>query len=235
MCLATGCAGPVLLDDEIYSHGADHRVLCAGNIDDKNDIEPAQIVTALDRVADDGTVLHVYAHRPGETAGDTIRLATLERLFEGAAARGIPFVTYEALAAGAEGPAIALSFDDHNLAQWTAIRPLFDQYGARVTLFISKYHFFDDVGRAQLQDLAADGHDIEYHSTNHVPAADYVAEHGLAQYLDDEIGADLALMRADGYDPHVFSYPFGSRTAEIDRALEAQFTLIRASNFACPN
>jgi peptidoglycan/xylan/chitin deacetylase (PgdA/CDA1 family) len=85
-----------------------------------------------------------------------------------------------------------------------------------------------------LHDLAADGHAIEFHGTEHLDARRYVADHGLDAYLADEIDPGLAAMRADGFDPHVFAYPFGAHTAATDRALLDRFTLLRTVRTTCP-
>jgi hypothetical protein len=227
-----GCGAPTLDEmDNVYSHGAERPVVCAMNIDDKNQIGEAELGQALDRARGDGTILHVYAHRPG----DTLDVRSLEELLAGAVSRGLPFVTYRELLVGVTGGGLALSFDDHNLEAWTATEPLFARYDARVTLFISSYHVFLDSERTMLRALEAEGHDIEYHSTHHDDARSYTADHGIQAYLDEDIAPDLEAMRADGYDPKVFAYPFGDRTDATDAALLAVFPLLRASHAMCPN
>lgn len=216
--------------DNVYSRGAEPSVFCAMNIDDKNQVGEDAIAEALDRARLDGTILHVYAHRPGVT----IDTSTLDALLAGAAARGLAFVTYRDLLAGATGPGLALGFDDHDLVGWTATAPLFARYGAHVTLFVSAYHALDDGQRGMLRDLATAGHDVEYHSTHHEDARAYALHHGVAAYVEDDIAPDLALMRADGYDPQVFAYPFGAHTTALDAALLELFPRVRASQFRCP-
>ena len=41
-------------------------------------------------------------------------------------------------------------------------------------------------------------------------------------------------MRADGWAPTIFAYPFGARTEATDKALEPLFTHIRAIHYTCP-
>jgi len=41
-------------------------------------------------------------------------------------------------------------------------------------------------------------------------------------------------MRADGWQPTIFAYPFGARTSATDKALEPLFTHIRAIRSTCP-
>jgi peptidoglycan-N-acetylglucosamine deacetylase len=114
------------------------------------------------------------------------------------------------------------------------MRPTFDRYGAKVTFFVSAYHTLNDEERGQLRALADDGHDIQYHSTNHENAADVAASEGVGVWIERDIVPDLAAMRADGYPVTVFAYPFGSRSAATDAAVLEHVTMVRGSNFSCP-
>jgi peptidoglycan/xylan/chitin deacetylase (PgdA/CDA1 family) len=216
--------------DEIYSRGADHYVLCGMSIDDKNSVSVDAIGAGLDRAQIDGTTLHLYAHQPTRT----VEAATIEIVLASTADRGLGFATYRDLIDGEVPGSLALSFDDHDLVGWTALRPVFERYAARVTFFVSGFLDLDDEERAQLHQLAADGHDIQYHSTHHEHAAEYSAAHGVEAYLADDILPALEAMRADGFDPDVFAYPFGGRSAETDRALEPYFANLRAIRSSCP-
>lgn len=227
---ATGCDTTLSTYDVIYSHGADHYVLCAQNIDDKNSVTADEIGEALSRAKLDGTTVHFYAHRPG----GTVEVSTVEDTLAAAVARGVGFATYADLDAGEVPGSLALSFDDHNIASWIAMRPAFAHYRARVTFFVSAYTLVEDADRAALDVLAADGHDIEYHSVAHLNAERYTAEHGVAAYVADEIVPALEAMRAAGYDTRIFAYPFGARTEETDRALEPYFDHLRAIRSTCP-
>src|SRR5205085_2034687 len=113
-------------------------------------------------------------------------------------------------------PGIALSFDDRNAGEWTAIRPALTAAAARVTFFVSQYTTLDAGGRAQIRALADDGHDIEAHSVNHLRAPVYVEEHGLSAYIADEMQPSIDVLVADGYTITAFAYPFGARTSELD-------------------
>jgi peptidoglycan/xylan/chitin deacetylase (PgdA/CDA1 family) len=149
--------------------------------------------------------------------------------------KGIELVTYEELTLHPVPGSLALSFDDHAVASWSALRPMFASYHAQVTFFVSLFTELSDDERAQLRQLADDGHDIEYHTTNHLNAVDYAAAHGVAGYVADEIVPALDAMRAAGYATTVFAYPFGARNAEIDEALTPYFSLLRGIRGAsCP-
>lgn len=169
--------------------------------------------------------MQLYAHTPGVTVDD----ATLDRVLTGARARGLASFTYAELAAGRPAEAgLALSFDDRGIAAWSALADRLGAAGVRATFFVTRYHLWSADERAALAALAARGHDVEAHSVAHLRAPDVVEDRGLAGYLDDEVLPGLALLRADGYRPTVFAYPFGARTREIDRVLSQHFTLLRS-------
>lgn len=230
LAVSSGCIASLADMDEIYSRGADHYVLCGMSIDDKNSVSIDAIGGALDRAQIDRTSLHLYAHQPTRT----VEAAAIENVLAGAADRGLGFATYADLAAGEVPGSLAFSFDDHDLIGWTALRPVFARYQARVTFFISAYPDLEAEEIAQLHQLAADGHDIEYHSTNHYDAEEYAAENGVDAYVADDILPGLEAMRAGGFSPTIFAYPFGARTTEIDDALRPYFNHLRAIQFTCP-
>lgn len=217
--------------DQIYSRGADSPVVCGANIDNKNAISTDSIAVGLDRAQTDGTVIHLYSHRPAGTVDES----TIEQVVAGAADRDLPFVTYRDMALGT-GPdrGLALSFDDRDIAGWYGLLPMFARYRARVTFFISQFHALSPEELDQLHAIAAAGHSIDYHSTNHLNAETFSRANGVEGYLTEDVMPDLAAMRANGFDPLVFAYPFGSRNAELDTALATHFRFLRASDFNCP-
>ena len=134
-------------------------------------------------------------------------------------------------AGGTAGPGLALSFDDTSVAAWVATRPLFDQYGAKVTFFVSRFAAMNEADRAGLHTLAGDGHDIEAHSVLHLRAPEYVETSGVRAYLDDEAQPSIDLLTADGFPVVAYAYPFGARTAQLDRALLARVAVVRSVAF----
>lgn len=216
--------------DELYSHGADHLVLCAQNIDDAYHIAVPEIADALDRAQADGTTLHLYTHVPG----DTISTSAVEAVLAAVADRNMSFATYNDLEAREVPGSLALAFDDHSVAAWFALRPMFDHYRARVTFFVSAFPTLGDDERAELEQLAGDGHDIEYHSTGHFDAVSYSTMFGMDAYLSADIVPALDAMRAAGYAPTVFAYPYGARNPATDAALSPTFSHLRAIRSTCP-
>jgi len=184
-------------------------------------------------------VVELYTHHPGVT----VPVSKIEHVLAGARDRGLAFFTYSDFANDRPVvPGVALSFDDTSVDAWFALRPLFDQYGAKVTFFVSRYPGIGPVQRGELKQLSAEGHAIEPHTMNHLRAPDYVEENGLNAYVHDEVDPSFALLRADGFVADAFAYPFGARTDQIDHALAKRVKVLRSVAFTyeivgdpCPN
>lgn len=209
-------------------------MLCAVSIDDIAGNQLDTIVLGLERASARGEVIQLYGHQPGDpSAGATVPIDKIEAVLARAAELGLAFFTSRDLVP--DGPhtgGLALSFDDAHIADWWALRPMFDQYDARLTFFVTRYDQWDDAMKAQLRDLSADGHSIQAHSVNHLRAPEFVTERGLAAYLTEEALPSIELLRADGYAITDYAYPFGARTGELDRALLAHVERVRAVTFS---
>jgi peptidoglycan/xylan/chitin deacetylase (PgdA/CDA1 family) len=226
--------------DGIYYRWDDHKVLCAANLDTSADNDLDSVTRGLERARDRGQLIGIYAH----DVGHTVPTAKLEAVLAKVQELGLPFVTYPELddpGMPHEG-GVLLSFDDNYIDDWYAARELFQRYHARVTFFVSKYDLATPDQRRKLRALADDGHAIEAHSRRHLRGPRYVEENGVSAYLKNEVLPSLDLLRADGYDPTIFAYPFGMRTAETDRAILKYVTRLRSVSFSmegagdpCPN
>ncbi len=226
--LAAGCQENVGNIDGVFYDGDGRSVHCAVNLDDDAHNTLASIDSALDRAVSRGEVAELYAHSPG----GTVPISVVEHVLAGARDRGLPFVTYADFAAGVgTGPGLALSFDDTSVDAWHAMRPQFQAASARVTFFVSRYPAMRAEQRAQLAELAADGHAIEAHSVLHLRAPEYVEDHGLAAYITEEVVPSIELLRSDGFPVTSFAYPFGARTHEIDRAVLQHVAIVRSISF----
>jgi peptidoglycan/xylan/chitin deacetylase (PgdA/CDA1 family) len=202
---------------------------CAADLDTTAAIDLDSIQRGLARAAARGEQIHLYAHNIGVTVGTE----KLEQVLDAIDAQGLPYVTYRDLAAGVDpGAAVVLSFDDQWIDSWTAARPAFLAHGVRATFYITRYYQFTPEGRAELHQLAADGHDVEAHTVNHLRAPDYVADHGIRRWMNDEAMPSIDALTADGFDPPVaFAYPFGERTDETDRAMLDHVAVLRSVAF----
>lgn len=215
--------------DNVFYDGDGRRVHCAVNLDEEANNSRASIDTALDRAAARGEVVELYAHAPGKA----VSLDKLEYTLAGAARRGLRFVRYSEFAAGeGTGPGIALSIDDASVQHWTNARPLFAQYGARVTFFVTRYDRMTEVQLAQLRALVDDGHELGAHSVSHYRGPEFVEDHGLDAYVAEEVLPSIRWLRDDGYDVTAFAYPFGARTSETDEAILAHVPILRAVSFS---
>jgi peptidoglycan/xylan/chitin deacetylase (PgdA/CDA1 family) len=237
--MTAGCQTQLDQIDGAFYNG-DHRLVhCGVNLDTSARTSLDAIDAALDRARDRGEVVELYAHHPGVT----VPVSKIAHALAGARDRGLAFFTYSDFAHDRPVvPGLALSFDDTAIDAWFALRPVLDQYGAKVTFFVSRYPAVGPVQRAELQQLHADGHAIEPHTVNHLRAPDYVEEHGLNAYVHDEVDPSFAMLRADGFAPDAFAYPFGARTDQIDHALGKRVSVLRSVAFTyemagdpCPN
>ena len=129
VCASAAACLPPDLDHDARLYASDDPppfILCASNIDDKYHVADLELEGALVHARDTHRTVHFYTHDPGRT----VQKATVEYVLSTASALGLPFVTYDALdAAGGRG-ALALSFDDDAVDDWTALRPMFAKYGA---------------------------------------------------------------------------------------------------------
>lgn len=227
--LVAGCQHELSDLDGVFYDGDGRTVHCGVNLDTKSKVDFASIDSGLDRARDRGEVVEMYAHDPGVS----VPVDKIEYVLAGAHARGLAFVTYSDFAhGGGTGPGLALSFDDTYVDAWVDLRPMFQQYQARVTFFVSRYRNLGDERHAGLQLLAADGHAIEAHSVLHLHAPDYVDEYGLDAYLRDELDPSIQDLRDDGFEVDAFAYPFGVRTSELDEAIAKRVPVIRSVAFS---
>ncbi len=237
--MTAGCQTQLDQIDGAFYNG-DHRLVhCGVNLDTSAKTSIDAIDSALDRARNRGEVVELYTHHPGVT----VPVSKIEHVLAGARDRGLAFYTYSDFVHDRPvGPGLALSFDDTSVDAWFALRPLFDQFGAKVTFFVSRYQNIGPTQRAELQQLSADGHAIEAHTVNHLRGPDYVEEHGLNAYLHDEIDPSFQMLRADGFVVDAFAYPFGARTEQIDHAIGKRVSVLRSVAFTydivgdpCPN
>lgn len=120
---------------------------------------------------------------------------------------------------GREG-GLAISFDDRFIAEWYSLRPLFQEFNARVTFYING----DTLSREQIEmlhQLKDDGHEIAFHGTIHGDAEQLLDEHGPGGYFDIEIAPGLAFLRRHGFHPTSYAHPGGTSTQRTDSVLLA--------------
>ena len=211
----------------------DRRIVCSQTIDDLTEDAPWNLVEDQMAVAErTGAVLTLHAHAPGVT----ISTEAIARVLHRAEEHHLEFLTYRDLSPDATPRAgLALAFDDNAIDAWYGIRDLLRENGARVTFFVTRWYSRSDGERAELAELAADGHDVEPHSVHHLHAATYVLQHGLAAYLANEALPSIDGLTQAGYPPPtVYAFPFGEDSIAIDDAMFEHVPRLRVSPGSCP-
>jgi peptidoglycan/xylan/chitin deacetylase (PgdA/CDA1 family) len=123
---------------------------------------------------------------------------------------------------------VALTFDDSSIHNWHAYLPFFDSLNIKATFYVSFYHALTKKQKEELHAIAAHGHEIGYHTTNHPDLVKMLKQKNLKYIIEEEINKDLSLMRQDGFQVRNFAYPYGSHNSDLDFALLKRFNSIRA-------
>ncbi|TLU98319.1 polysaccharide deacetylase [Dyadobacter luticola] len=127
-----------------------------------------------------------------------------------------------------EQAGIAISFDDHFISDWHALRPLFKKYNAKVTFFITCPDSLTKEEVTQLKELESDGHEIGFHSTTHGKSTELIAAVGPAGYVERELKPGLGFMAAAGFFPKSYAHPGGNHNDQVDSVLFANgFKILR--------
>lgn len=125
---------------------------------------------------------------------------------------------------------IALTFDDYSIDNWHKYMKLFDSLNVKATFYISNYNRLNQEQKNKLHDLQNHGHEIAFHSTNHVNFLKYANENKCDKLLKEEVMDGLHLMNNDGFFPTTFAYPYGQHNEILDKLLLKYFKSVRALN-----
>jgi peptidoglycan/xylan/chitin deacetylase (PgdA/CDA1 family) len=208
------------------------RVLCSKVIDDLTSHDGlTRIGVELEYAAAHDTAAMFHAHVPLST----ISVAQLLCLFDQVDKTNVEMVTFSQFAVpSTPRPALALSFDDAEIDAWYQVRELFAASNAHVTFFVAGYSTWTDGQKARLAELKAMGHDVQAHSVYHLNAVDFVAEHGIDYYLQEEVLPSITALEQAGYPITTFAFPFGATTDEINDAVLEHVPQVRVTRSACP-
>jgi hypothetical protein len=211
----------------------DRKVLCSDSYDDLSADAPwALIQDELQLAHDDQRVALFHAHGPGET----VSIDAIERMIGLAEQNHLEFLEYRDLVPGPKRAGVALAFDDDWVDQWLDIRDLLNAHDVHATFFVCRYPYITAAERAGIDVLAADGHDIEPHTIHHLHGNEYVKEHGLDQYMSDEVLPSMKVLEDAGFPSSTFAYPFGQHTPEVDEAILASgIQRVRTTPGECPH
>ena len=125
---------------------------------------------------------------------------------------------------------IALTFDDYSIDNWYRYINVLDSLGAKATFYISNYNTLSGEQKNKLHDIQKRGHEIAFHSSNHVNFVKYADTAGCKKLIKKEIIDGVRLMNNDGFYPTTFAYPYGSHNDQLDKLLLKQFKSVRALN-----
>ena len=211
----------------------DRRVLCSDAIDDlAKPINFGFIDRQLDLAGQHGWVLVLHAHEPTVT----VSLDALQHVLDRATRDGLQFYTFRELVPETTPHAgLALAFDDNSPDQWLLARDMLAAHHAHVTYFVARWNELTPAQHDEIAVLRADGHDIEPHTMTHPNAIEYVKQHGIDAYMNDEVLPSFQALIDAGYPaPAAFAYPFGAHTPEIDAAVLQHVDLVRTTPGECP-
>lgn len=222
----TGCGDNDHIDDHLRPFFDWNGQSTVGSIEidarDASNDEP--MLRMMPKPMHPSAVLMLYGHVPGQS----VSLDTIETVLATARDQQLELLTFADLAEGGEPRSgISLSFDDNSVDEWFGMLDLLERYDAHVTFFVTKYAEMTGDQKAKLHALADAGNSIEAHGKEHLHGVDYVAAHGLEAYLEDEVRPSIEVLRADGFTPRAFAYPYGERTREMDDAIAELLPVVR--------
>ena len=126
-----------------------------------------------------------------------------------------------------EKAGVAISFDDHFIDEWFALRPMFQKYNAKVTFFITCPDSLTRDEITKLKLLQGDGHEIGFHGTIHGKSTELIAA-GPEKYKEIEITPGLSYMAKAGFKPTSYAHPGGNHNEQVDSVLLASgFKILR--------
>lgn len=128
---------------------------------------------------------------------------------------------------------VLLTFDDRSVDLW------YDYFkdkdaSIKATFFVHGWHVLRDDEVEKLRVLQSRGHEIGVHSYSHKGVIrDYGGDdRRIQEYLDKEIIPALKNMRADGFDPVNFAFPYGETTDSYNAAIQPYFRSLRTTTYS---
>lgn len=125
---------------------------------------------------------------------------------------------------------VLLTFDDHGVSGWHRHAGILAAHDARVTFYLSHADLLTAQERAELEELAAAGHEIGAHGHRHLRATETVAQSSMREWLATEVEPCIATLTSYGHRVTSFAYPYGTRDENTDAALLELFGSIRGTS-----
>lgn len=125
---------------------------------------------------------------------------------------------------------IALTFDDYSVDQWFEIKDILKKYHVNATFYVAHFNSLNASQINKLRILQDEGNEIAFHGLEHRDAVEYLKDHSIDAYLNDEIISGLDLMKKAGFNPVDFSYPSGHGTKPLTERLKKYFLHVRLTD-----
>lgn len=116
---------------------------------------------------------------------------------------------------------ILLAFDDYNPENWESYFDLFDEYGVKVTYFVTCSEPTDFCYEAIER-----GHEIGFHTAGHFRVTEVSPEEIQKGVIDP-----IETFREKGIELTTFAYPYGSYTAELNDLLLEHYKVLRGAYY----
>ncbi|HKX20598.1 MAG TPA: polysaccharide deacetylase family protein [Nitrososphaeraceae archaeon] len=125
---------------------------------------------------------------------------------------------------------VILNFDDGRKSQFTEAKPILDKYGFKATFYVVCGYLGNKPGYmnwTEIQQLSAEGHDIESHTMNHRNLSD-----SSKKSLEFQIGESKACLQEHGIKATSFAYPFdqGSDNKTVVKVVSKYYDLARTAS-----
>jgi len=127
--------------------------------------------------------------------------------------------------------AVVLTFDDKYIDEWYAADSIFSKYNWKATFCITAYGTLSEQEKSKIFKLQNNGNEIASHGNKHYNALEYLSDHSMEEYLDNEIFPSLNQMTKDGLNITSFVYPGGVRSVELDLTLFDYFPVLRGTTY----
>ena len=135
-------------------------------------------------------------------------------------------------------PGVVLTFDDSYVDSWDKVIPYFEEKGVVATFFCHKWDSkvkgdLTEAEVALLKQFVADGHEVGYHTKDHVGTKDrrydnYTTIEAKANaYFKGQIKPGVKDMRKRGFEPESFSYPYITGQPEHNKIIRETLPHIR--------
>lgn len=101
---------------------------------------------------------------------------------------------------------VVFTFDDQYISEWYSAKGLFNIYNIKVTHFINRPQNLTSEQVLMLKQLRKVGHEIACHSMNHINSNNFLLNHTLKDYADQEILLAIGKMKEYGFEVKSYAY-----------------------------